>query len=56
MTGGAAWTALGLQALVDGIDDRSCMLQERDLVDGLVGPRRHHHRLCVGGLDALPLE
>ena len=42
--------------VVDAVDDRCCMLEQRDLVCRLDRPGPHHHGLRVGRLDALAMQ
>jgi hypothetical protein len=42
--------------LVDGVDDRSRVLEQRDLAVRLERAGPHHHGLSVRRLDALPLQ
>ena len=45
-----------VDVLVDGVDDRGSVLQQRDLLGRLDRARAHHHGLGVGRLDALAVQ
>ena len=51
-----ARTQHAVDLVVDTVDDRGCMLEQRDLLCRLDRAGPHHHGLGVSRLDALPLQ
>src|SRR4051812_14368044 len=51
-----AWAEHAVDVLVDRVDDRCGVLEQRDLIRGLERAGAHHHRLCIARLDALAVQ